>query len=138
MLGVPTFLGLVEKAKGTANSDTRRHPLGFTHMGSNSAVPGRSQKCEVKCEAEHIQPLPGNARVDPCRVQGPAETQKARGAAAGGGGAVGMVLVVAVAVVVAVFQEHVRTCGRVPALGCPEDHRGQDPHTHRGGELLQQ
>ncbi|CAJ1435241.1 unnamed protein product, partial [Effrenium voratum] len=36
----------------------------------------RSQKCEVKCEAEHIQPLPGNARVDPCRVQGPAETQK--------------------------------------------------------------
>ena len=36
----------------------------------------RSQKCEVKCEAEHIKPKPGCARADPCRVEGPQETQK--------------------------------------------------------------
>ena len=36
----------------------------------------RSLKETVKCEADHIKPLPGCARVDPCRVEGPQETQK--------------------------------------------------------------
>ena len=36
----------------------------------------RSLKETVKCEVDHIKPLPGCARVDPCRVEGPQETQK--------------------------------------------------------------
>eukprot|EP00439_Symbiodinium_sp_Y106_P018299 s11694_g2.t1 len=36
----------------------------------------RSQKCEVECTAEHVQPKAGCKVVDPCRVEGPQETQK--------------------------------------------------------------
>ena len=36
----------------------------------------RSLKETVTCEAEHIKPKPGCARVDPCRVEGPQDTQK--------------------------------------------------------------
>ncbi|CAE7027101.1 mtr [Symbiodinium natans] len=36
----------------------------------------RSQKWEVECTAEHVQPKPGCKLVDPCRVEGAQETQK--------------------------------------------------------------
>ena len=36
----------------------------------------RSLKETVTCEAEHVVPKPGCARVDPCRVEGPQDTQK--------------------------------------------------------------